>query len=355
MPGSDTSKKEFLLPQSLEFCHKILPKVSRTFAINIRVLEGELQRAVLVAYLFCRIVDTVEDTFGFDGETRVRLLERYAFFFRRKEYDEDAVREWLEHWGKLDTAQPEQKLVGGIRSVFRVYDSLPIKVRETISKCVVEMADGMKWTIEHSADDGRLRSLHSMADLERYCYYVAGTVGSMLTRLFTAEVKEMSRALTERAEQLEQSFALGLQITNIIKDSRSDYERGWCYLPRELAARYGVPIEGLFATRNQKAVLSAFNELIQIAAQYLDNALDYTLIFPRHEEQIRLFNLWSLFFAIKTLRRAWNNPDLLRLDRPVKIPRWEVYRTLAHTKRSVRDDASLRASYHRIRRAIPSL
>ena len=44
-----------------EYCQKTLPKVSRTFALNISVLTGELHRSVLTAYLFCRIIDTIED------------------------------------------------------------------------------------------------------------------------------------------------------------------------------------------------------------------------------------------------------------------------------------------------------
>ena len=43
------------------FCEAALTRVSRTFAVNIRVLPADLRRAVLLAYLFCRVVDTVED------------------------------------------------------------------------------------------------------------------------------------------------------------------------------------------------------------------------------------------------------------------------------------------------------
>src|SRR5438067_1422373 len=41
--------------QANEFCREILPAVSRTFALGIRVLPGELGAAVRDAYLLCRI------------------------------------------------------------------------------------------------------------------------------------------------------------------------------------------------------------------------------------------------------------------------------------------------------------
>jgi farnesyl-diphosphate farnesyltransferase len=44
------------------FCDAMLPKVSRTFAICIRLLPSDLEHPVLVAYLLCRVADTIEDT-----------------------------------------------------------------------------------------------------------------------------------------------------------------------------------------------------------------------------------------------------------------------------------------------------
>src|SRR6476659_10558484 len=41
------------------FAKEILPAVSRTFALSIRLLPGALGRAVRTAYLLCRIADTI--------------------------------------------------------------------------------------------------------------------------------------------------------------------------------------------------------------------------------------------------------------------------------------------------------
>src|SRR5437879_6584962 len=43
------------------FCEAMLPRVSRTFALSIQALPSSLRDAVTVAYLLCRIVDTIED------------------------------------------------------------------------------------------------------------------------------------------------------------------------------------------------------------------------------------------------------------------------------------------------------
>ena len=44
------------------YCRRVLPHVSRTFAINIRLLSGSLRDAVEVGYLLCRTADALEDS-----------------------------------------------------------------------------------------------------------------------------------------------------------------------------------------------------------------------------------------------------------------------------------------------------
>ena len=50
------------ISQQKRYCRQVLPKVSRTFALNIGLLKGDLYWSVLISYLACRILDTVEDS-----------------------------------------------------------------------------------------------------------------------------------------------------------------------------------------------------------------------------------------------------------------------------------------------------
>ena len=61
--------------ESVEFCRAILPSVSRTFALSIRLLPGALNDAVLVSYLLCRIADTIEDDHAATVERKAKLLQ----------------------------------------------------------------------------------------------------------------------------------------------------------------------------------------------------------------------------------------------------------------------------------------
>jgi phytoene synthase len=73
-------------------------------------------------------------------------------------------------------------------------------------------------------------------DLERYCHYVAGTVGLMLAGLFgtTDPAGDTKMAMLGRA----------MQRTNILRDIDEDLAAGRLYLPRTAIDRYGYPAPG---------------------------------------------------------------------------------------------------------------
>lgn len=340
--------------QSFEFCVAILPEVSRTFAINIRVLTGDLHKAVLCAYLFCRIVDTIEDSEQLTLDRRNQLLDEYRDIFAHKDYSKWRFENFVSLFGEIDKPNPEHRLVQNVASVFDSFLSLPDFERAAIENCVIEMTDGMKLTVNRQSElVAKLHTLSTMADLEQYCHFVAGTVGIMLTKLFIHHTKAMNPEQVKRATELQGAFALGLQLTNIIKDCYSDYRRGWCYVPVELADEFGVTIGDLLDPACQSRSLQALNKLIIKAARHLDDALAYTLLIPRRETRMRLFNLWSLFFAIRTLKKAWGNGVLLTGEYKIKISRPEVYFTLIQTVICSPSNALLRRAYGKIRAGIP--
>ena len=72
----------------------------------------------------------------------------------------------------------------------------------------------------------------TMAELERYCRAVAGTVGLLSMTVFGQRGRDLDRGALALAE--------ALQLTNILRDLDEDAERGRLYLPRELLHQYGL-------------------------------------------------------------------------------------------------------------------
>src|SRR5256885_11251326 len=63
------------------FAAFLLEKTSRTFALNIQVLPAGLRRQVLLAYLFCRMADTLEDDADLTEGAKARLLDAFRGLF----------------------------------------------------------------------------------------------------------------------------------------------------------------------------------------------------------------------------------------------------------------------------------
>ncbi|MCA8939305.1 MAG: squalene/phytoene synthase family protein, partial [Planctomycetes bacterium] len=64
--------------QDSERLLKHLEHTSRTFAPGIALLRPELRESVAIAYLLCRIRDSLEDESGLDASRRVELLKEAA-------------------------------------------------------------------------------------------------------------------------------------------------------------------------------------------------------------------------------------------------------------------------------------
>jgi farnesyl-diphosphate farnesyltransferase len=168
-------------------------------------------------------------------------------------------------------------------------------------------------------------------DLDRYCYYVAGTVGHLLTALFWLHHGRGPDERRARLEGLATNFGLGLQLTNIIKDIADDRQRGRIYVPQQLTQLVGIRPEQIQDADHRAESLRVMELLIDKAGRHLRDALDYCIALPRSQYRIRLFCLTSLYFAVRTLHRAKHDPRLLDPNHKVKITRAEVYRTVVVT------------------------
>ncbi|HMB68123.1 MAG TPA: squalene/phytoene synthase family protein, partial [bacterium] len=195
-------------------CYELLPRVSRTFALNIRILPGELRPSITVAYLLFRLVDTIEDAPGLCAEDRSALFD--AFLDRL----DGTVP--LELPGEprvhlLETTTPDERaLLDAGETVFAAFESLPVEIREIVSAHVAETARGMQRISGDRRQDGLLQ-LETWKDLDEYCYYVAGTIGIMLTRLFAVHTHHLDRRSERHLMALGTNFGRGLQLTNILK------------------------------------------------------------------------------------------------------------------------------------------
>ena len=339
---------------AVSFCREVLPAVSRTFALNIPVLPRPLDTAVMVAYLLCRIADTLEDEVR--GPACPVLLAELARLSTLPTGWEADARRFSQEAGRVlraETPVAEARLVEGMPRVLEALAVHEAPVREHVAACVATMAEGMGKMGDKGRATGGGLGLANLEETLEYCYYVAGTVGEMLTRLFAW----YSPTVAERGGKLEpRSVAFGnaLQLVNILKDVREDHERGSCWLPRTVLAEYGVTPETLLDPGRRDGAMKAHGQLVAVAHGEVRKAFDYVMALPREEHGIRLFCLWPLFLAVMTLRRVYGNEAVLE-PRPVKVTRRTVKWVMGSTKLLVAQDWALKGLFAMLTASLPSI
>jgi farnesyl-diphosphate farnesyltransferase len=310
------------------------------------VLPKPLDLGVTIAYLLCRIADTLEDETQGPAPSRQKLFVELArltglpedWRVRSRQFAADA-KSCL----RSEVPKSEVELLNATPIVLEALARLPDWAHPHIRQCIEEMTRGMCNVMRMIERD---RNALGLADLDQtltYCYYVAGTVGEMLTGLFA----DYSPAIAAQRSQLmprASAFGRALQLTNILKDIREDLERGSCWLPRREMAHHHLTAETLLLPENRRQAVSLLDQLIGVARAEADVALEYVMSLPASEKGIRLFCIWPLFFAVLTLRELQGNPAVFD-PKPVKISRRTVQEVMEQTRQLADRDRELRALY----------
>lgn len=326
-----------------EFQALLLEGVSRTFALTIPQLPGTLFSVVANAYLLCRIVDTIEDEVSLSAEQKKYFCAGFISCVKTGE-GTVAFAEQLAPLLSSQTIPAEHTLIQVLPRVVAITHKFAPDQIEALATCVETMAEGMPIFQAQNLHDG----LATMADMDRYCYYVAGCVGEMLAKLFCHYSPEIAQHRDELLK-LSVSFGQGLQMTNILKDIWDDAERGVCWLPQDIFSETGFELKTLSPETSDENFRIGLTHLIGIAHGHLHNALTYTQLLPAHETGLRNFCLWALGMAVLTLNKIKQNLDFNQSNQ-VKITRNSVKATILTTRLIGRNNALLSLLFNFISR-----
>jgi phytoene synthase len=167
---------------------------ARNFAYGIMLLPRPKRRAIAAVYAFAREVDDVADDPALPAEEKRRRLT--------------LLREAIE-----DRPGDAAMLVA-LADARRRY---PIPVR-----ALQDLIDG-------GLQDTEQRRYPTFDDLLGYCRRVAGAVGVACVAIYGADQPQRA-----------QTLGVALQLINIMRDVREDWELGRVYLPQEELASFGV-------------------------------------------------------------------------------------------------------------------
>ena len=318
---------------------RILPGVSRTFAITIPVLPDSLAVVVSNAYLLCRIADTIEDNSALDQEQKSKF-HRLFILVVEGSYDAKSFANELSPLLSLDVLPDELDLIENTARIVRVTHSFSVREQAALLRCVMVMCSGMPKFQRNKS----LSGLSDLGQLQEYCYVVAGVVGEMLTELFCVYCSELEEK-RDKMMKLAVSFGQALQMTNILKDMWDDRQLGTCWLPRSVFSGSTMEFQTLDQFRDTQVFRDGMDELIGIAYRHMREGLEYTCHIPTKEVGMRRFCSWALGLAVLTLRKIHANPSYTSAEQ-VKISRKAVKATVFTTNLFLGNNRVLRLLFN---------
>jgi squalene synthase HpnC/squalene synthase HpnD len=202
---SHNAVEEETVAASYGECNRIARAARSSFYLAFFGLPREKRNALFALYALMRLVDNVSDEPG----------------------DLDSKRRELARWrGILDEA------IAGHTEGHLILPALA----DTIERFQIPTRY-FHDLILGAEMDLTVSSYATFDRLSEYCYRVAGTVGLTCLHVFGYR--------NPRDPDLAERLGLAFQLTNIIRDVRSDFEMGRVYLPQEDLERFGVREENL--------------------------------------------------------------------------------------------------------------
>jgi 15-cis-phytoene synthase len=215
------------------------------FYYSFLVLPPRKRKAIVAVWDFCRAVDDAVDEVvpesewagSLSDEARARAQERLAG--------------WRAELAATYEGTPRTPEGLGLQPYIREFE-LPRARFE-------DLVDGVEMDLRNARYD-------TFAALVEYCRRVASSVGLICLEIFGYR--------NGRARVYAENLGLALQLTNIIRDVRTDIVRGRIYLPSEDLDRFGVSEDDLRSGRLTSPVVDLLRFECERAHYYYRRAAD---------------------------------------------------------------------------------
>jgi phytoene synthase len=211
--------------EAYQQCEQITWEQARNFAYGIRLLPRDKRRALAAVYAFARRIDDIGDG-DLPPETKTAQLEQAR----------DQVHALVA--ATKDARDAKGAKGGGSADGNGVDDNDPVLVALVDSGtrfdvpliAFTELIDGCLADVNQA-------SYKTFDDLLWYCRCVAGSIGRLSLGIYGT-----SGDATEAA-RLADSLGVALQLTNILRDVREDFQNGRVYLPSEDLAKFDCVLD----------------------------------------------------------------------------------------------------------------
>jgi len=267
----------------MEESRTITHKSASNLTLSFRLLPRAQRDGMSALYAFCREVDDVADNETTPVERRREDLA---------EWREDIKRACANETPRFAVSRELQAIIKRYSLPFEYFDDL---IRG------VEM-------------DLDIKRYDNYEQLELYCYRVASVVGLLSIEIFGYQ----------NAECRDYAIYLGkaLQMTNILRDVRSDAERGRIYLPLSELHHFKVTAEEILRLEYSQRFFDLATNMAQRARQFYRMAKDTLPPIDRRSmvaAELMGTVYWRLLRKLERQRFDVFGPKKMRLNKGQKL------------------------------------
>jgi len=213
--NQNSEKNSSLLKEIEIICQR---KSNSNFYYTFLLLPKIKRDALITVYKFCRVTDDIVDLDGSDNRHKSELLNY-----------------WRSELEKSIVSKSDVEILNEVASVIKKFN-IPIAHFEELISSVKKDIEPIRF--------------QTFDELYSYCYGVASTVGLISIEIFGYK-EEKTRAFAI-------NLGIAMQLTNILRDLKSDSEIGRFYLPKDELLQFNYSHEKLL----KKTCDDSFNKLI---------------------------------------------------------------------------------------------
>ena len=305
----------------------LLKENARTLYLSAKIMPRKERQVFTVAYLLCRIADTIADTRLLPLEERIYFVKNYPKLVETQ--DKELLAKYISLTSKIDAKfDKEIILLENLPQCIDAYQKLDTRAKKDTLEVVTAVSNAMEWDLTYFTDDESpylIKAVASVKDTENYCTAMGGAPGVFWAKLLL-KGRENEKFISQ-ARQIGQA----LQITNILKDIASDIKLGRIYLPITDLTKHSLMPQDLLEKKNYKLFLPVVYKWLYYGVENIAVAPDFLKQIPFYKVFTRAAIMWPVLWALETYGAILRSRNLLDIKYRPKIERKIIYKTMLLT------------------------
>ena len=276
----------------------LLKNNARTIYLSAKILPREKRKTFAVAYLVCRIADTIADTSLIEASKRIEFIKKFPILVEQGngKTAQEMASSFLSKAGE-NVYKNEAELLKNIDICIKEFETLKkadqrITLEVLRAVCAAMVQDLIFFPSENS---GLIKALPTEKDTLVYCDYMGGQPGVFWAKL------EFGKNLKNKTKEQALKIGRALQITNILRDIEADVKIGRIYLPLTQIIKQDLMPQDLLETQNYLKLYPVMLYWIREACQNLLEIKAFLKQIPRRKFFSRAAVIWPVFWSFDTL------------------------------------------------------